>query len=62
MDKLHGMMRNLKGERKSQGPKAPAHLTVFRDFVAHLDRMSRAAPHAARPKPARAVKRKAAKR
>jgi hypothetical protein len=39
MDTLHTMMRSLSGERKSE-PRRD-HLTVFREFLDHLDRASR---------------------
>lgn len=61
MDKLHDVMRNLQGtrngERKSESAKAD-HLIVFRDFIAHLDRMSRPPSQPARAKASRPVKRR----
>jgi hypothetical protein len=51
MDTLHSVIRNIRGETKSVKRN---HLTVFREFLQQLDRMSR--------KPARpAQKNKAAK-
>lgn len=54
MDTLHTVLRAIRPERKS----APDHLTVFREFLAHLDRIQHKAPaksssKAARPKPLR---------
>ena len=37
MDKLHSMLRSIRGETKSR----PDHLTVFREFLDHLDRIGR---------------------
>ncbi|MDO8980625.1 MAG: hypothetical protein Q7V17_15460 [Afipia sp.] len=54
MDTLHTVLRAIQPERKS----APDHLTVFREFLAHLDRIQHKAPvkspsKAARIKPLR---------
>lgn len=54
MDNLHTVLRTLqdetKRETKSAPPPKPDHLTVFREFLAHLDDVQRktfaAAPHA----------------
>jgi nitrate reductase assembly molybdenum cofactor insertion protein NarJ len=43
MDTLHTVLRAIRPERKS----APDHLTVFREFLAHLDKIQHKAP--ARP-------------
>jgi hypothetical protein len=43
MDTLHTVLRSLRGETKNDR----AHLDVFREFLAHLDKLSRTAP--ARP-------------
>jgi hypothetical protein len=40
MDTLHTVLRAIRPERKS----APDHLTVFREFLAHLDRIQHKAP------------------
>jgi len=40
MDTLHTVLRAIQPERKS----APDHLTVFREFLAHLDRIQHKAP------------------
>jgi nitrate reductase assembly molybdenum cofactor insertion protein NarJ len=50
MDKLHSMLRNTKASRK----RKPDHLTIFREFLSHLDKASRGAPEqASRLKPLR---------
>ena len=36
-DSLHTMLRSIRGETKSR----PDHLSVFREFLDHLDRISR---------------------
>jgi hypothetical protein len=61
MDTLHTVLRAIQPEKKS----SPDHLTVFREFLAHLDRIQHKAP--ARPmssKPARSKpsRRKSSKR
>lgn len=40
MDSLHGVLRAIRGDAK---PKRN-HLTVFREFIAHLDRAAKRAP------------------
>jgi len=45
MDTLHTVMRSIRGETKA----SRNHLSVFREFLNHLDRI-------ARPRAARAVK------
>lgn len=40
MDTLHRVLRSFNTETKS----ASDHLTVFREFLAHLDRIQRKAP------------------
>lgn len=40
MDTLHTVLRAIRPERKS----APDHLTVFREFLAHLDKIQHKAP------------------
>ena len=52
MDKLHTVIQSLNGEAKAK----PAHLTVFREFLAHLEKIQHKAPRApvrATAKPAR---------
>jgi hypothetical protein len=58
MDTLHHVLTALRSEKKS-GDK---HLTVFREFLSHLDQVQRKAPTPARPKqPARKPKRRTRK-
>jgi hypothetical protein len=38
MDTLHTVLRSLRGETKS---RRDTHLTVFREFLDHLDRASK---------------------
>lgn len=50
MDTLHSVLRAIKGERKTK----PDHLTVFQEFLKHLERANRTAPpKTTRPKPPR---------
>lgn len=64
MDDLHGVLRTLQPENKSgeaRNSRAADHLSVFREFISHLDRMSRqAAAKTSRVKaqPSRTQKRK----
>ena len=37
MDTLHTVLRSIRGETKSR----PDHLSVFREFLQHLDRIGR---------------------
>lgn len=39
MDTLHNVMRSISGERKNDSRRD--HLTVFREFLDHLDRASK---------------------
>jgi hypothetical protein len=50
MDTLHTVLRAIQPERKS----APDHLTVFREFLAHLNKIQHKAPVKPSSKPARA--------
>ena len=51
MDTLHTVLRAMQPERKA----APDHLTVFREFLAHLGKIQHKAPAKREtPKPARA--------
>nr|DAH95278.1 MAG TPA: hypothetical protein [Caudoviricetes sp.] len=61
MDTLHTVLRAIQPEKKS----SPDHLTVFREFLAHLDRIQHKAPaRLASAKPARGKpsRRKSSKR
>lgn len=40
MDELHSVMRTLHQEKKAQKPRRD-HLTVFREFLSHLDRVTK---------------------
>jgi hypothetical protein len=46
MDTLHSVLRSFNTETKS----ARDHLTVFREFLAHLDQIQRKAPAAKSPR------------
>ena len=48
MDKLHGVLRSIRGETKGNAD----HIKVFRDFVAHLETLQNKTPRAS-PKPKR---------
>ena len=56
MDSLHQMLRSIRTETKS----TPDHLDVFREFLAQLDALQRAATTHVRQTPA--ARRKPAKR
>jgi len=46
MDNLHEMLRTIRAETKAR----PNHLTVFREFLDHLDRIGRRTKKAPAPK------------
>ena len=46
MDTLHSVLRTIRGETKARRD----HLSVFREFLSHLDRVSRKAQRASSPK------------
>ena len=46
MDSLHSVMRSLRPAPKRKNDRKRDHLTVFREFLSHLDRVSK--QHAAR--------------
>ena len=50
MDALHNVLRSIRSETKSK----PDHLSVFREFLGHLDRVAKRARRA----PARKAKAK----
>jgi hypothetical protein len=52
MDALHSMLRSIRTETKSSTPRE---FDVFREFLAHLDRLQRQAGD--RPKPRRRPRR-----
>ncbi|MBX9710074.1 MAG: hypothetical protein K2X60_03495 [Xanthobacteraceae bacterium] len=58
MDDLHTMLRSISGETKAK----TEHLTVFREFLAHLEKIQHKAPVrllTAKPARARSPRRKA---
>ncbi len=58
MDELHTVIQSISGETKAK----PAHLTVFREFLAHLEKIQHKAPRAhvrAAAKPAKRKPRRA---
>ncbi len=57
MDALHAMLRGMRGETKSR----PDHLTVFREFLSHLERINRNAKRARPAKKARSATRRKSK-
>jgi hypothetical protein len=44
MDRLHDVLRSIRPETKSRD-----HLSVFREFLAHLGALQRQAPHGKSP-------------
>jgi len=42
MDSLHSVMRSLRPAQKRRNDRTRDHLTVFREFLSHLDRVSKA--------------------
>ncbi|MBN8970118.1 MAG: hypothetical protein J0G95_16930 [Rhizobiales bacterium] len=50
MDTLHTVLRAISGETKSK----PQHLTVFREFLAHLEKIQHKTARTPAVKPARA--------
>ena len=43
MDTLHSVMRSLRPAQKRKNDHKRDHLTVFREFLSHLDRVSKEA-------------------
>ena len=61
MDSLHAVMRSLSPAPKRKNDRKRDHLTVFREFLSHLDRVSK--QNAARDvKAVRKAKRSAARK
>jgi nitrate reductase assembly molybdenum cofactor insertion protein NarJ len=54
MDSLHEVLRSIRPETKA----APDHLTVFREFLAHLDELQRQAPQPRAPMRRKTLQRK----
>lgn len=61
MDTLHTVLRAISGDKVETKSK-PDHLTVFREFLAHLDVAQRKATRIAKAPRAKSSKRKTAKR
>ncbi len=55
MDTLHNVLRSISRETKSK----PDHLSVFREFLGHLDRAARRAARTPAPKRTKSAKRRA---
>lgn len=58
MDTLHSMLSHLRSEAKA----TPKPITVFREFLAHLDQMQRAASPVRAGSPRPHLRKRAAKR
>jgi hypothetical protein len=54
MDELHTVIQSISGETKAR----PAHLTVFREFLAHLEKIQHKAPRTRARAIAKPAKRK----
>jgi len=54
MDNLHSVLRSIRSETKSRRD----HLTVFREFLGHLDRIGRRPPGQGMKKAAKAAPRR----
>jgi len=54
MDTLHNVLRSISRETKSR----PDHLSVFREFLGHLDRAARRAARTPAPKRTKSAKRR----
>lgn len=57
MDTLHTVLRAIRGETKSR-----SHLTVFREFLGHLDRVAKRAKGTRNVKSARGKQQRSGKR
>ena len=55
MDTLHHVLRQIRHETKAK----PDHLSVFREFLSHLDRIGRRGAKRSPPKRTKSVKRHA---
>ncbi|MDI3471060.1 MAG: hypothetical protein OJF62_003123 [Pseudolabrys sp.] len=56
MDNLHTVMRSIRGEHRAEQKSRRDHMTVFREFLDHLDRATRRKP------PSRAARKAKARR
>lgn len=54
MDTLHDVLRSIKRETKSR----PDHLSVFREFLGHLDRIGKRAAKQPAPKRKKSARRR----
>ena len=54
MDSLHTVMRAIRGDRRAEQKSRRDHLTVFREFLDHLDRAARRKPPQRPPRKAKA--------
>ena len=54
MDELHTVIQSISGETKAK----PVHLTVFREFLAHLEKIQHKAPRTRARAIAKPAKRK----
>ena len=55
MDTLHDVLRSIRSEAKSK----PDHLSVFREFLGHLDRVAKRAKRTPAPKTSKSAKSRA---
>jgi hypothetical protein len=55
MDTLHNVLRSIRSDTKSK----PDHLSVFREFLGHLDRAAKRAANQPAPKRTQRAKRRA---
>jgi len=55
MDTLHNVLRSIRSDTKSK----PDHLSVFREFLGHLDRAAKRAAKRSAPKRTQSMKRRA---
>ncbi len=53
MDNLHSVLRSIRSETKGRRD----HLTVFREFLSHLDRLGRRSPRGTKNKNAKPPRR-----
>lgn len=44
MDSLHTVVRSIRGEHRAEQKSRRDHMTVFREFLDHLDRATRRKP------------------
>ena len=56
MDTLHTVLRTIKAETKGDTKSRRDHISVFREFLDHLERASRAKSKSARPPRSKAAR------